>query len=119
VAEAEGFESGPVLCQRWRCWAWRPRANTTATYQLSALLEAHWLGAKAIFARLDSDIALEFLERYPTPQAAQRLGEGRLAAFLRRHGYSGRRTPAQLLTRLRKAPVAVDQLDPEVLVVRL
>ena len=89
-------------------------AKTTATNQLSALLEAHWPGAKAIFARLDSDIALDFLERYPTPQAAQRLGEARLAAFLGRHGYSGRRTPAQLLHRLRAAPVAVDQLDPEV-----
>jgi hypothetical protein len=55
---------------------------------------------KAIFARLDSDIALEVLERDPTPQAAQRLGEARLAAFLGRHGYSGRRTPAQLLHRL-------------------
>ena len=83
--------------------------------KLRALLAAHWPGAKAIFARLDSDIALDFLERYPTPQAAQRLGEARLAAFLRRHGYSGRRTPAQLLHRLRAAPVAVDQLDPEVL----
>jgi transposase len=90
-------------------------AKTTATNQLSALLAAHWPGAKVIFARLDSDIALDFLERYPTPQAAQRLGEARLAAFLRRHGYSGRRTPAQLLHRLRTAPVAVDQLDPEVL----
>jgi transposase len=89
-------------------------AKTTATNQLSALLEAHWPGAKAIFARLDSDIALDFLERYRTPQAAQGLGEARLAAFLGRHGYSGRRTPAQLLTRLRTAPVAVDQLDPEV-----
>jgi hypothetical protein len=42
-------------------------------------------------------------------------GKARLAAFLRRHGSSGRRSPAQLLTRLRTAPVAVDQLDPEVL----
>jgi len=71
--------------------------------KLSALLEAHWPGARAIFARLDSDIALDFLERYRTPQAAQGLGEARLAAFLGRHGYSGRRTPAQLLARLRTA----------------
>ena len=60
--------------------------------------EAHWPGAKAIFARLDSDIALDFLERYPTPQAAQRLGEARLAGFLRRHGYSGRRTQPSCFT---------------------
>jgi hypothetical protein len=57
---------------------------------------------------------LDFLERYPTPQAAQRLGEARLASFLRRHSYSGRRSPAELLARLRAAPVATDTLDPEV-----
>jgi Transposase len=90
-------------------------AKTAATNQLGALLDAHWPGAKAIFARLDSPIALAFLERYPTPQAAERLGEGRLAAFCRRHAYSGHRTPAALLTRLRAAPVAVNSLDPKVL----
>jgi transposase len=91
------------------------QAKTAATNQLGALLDGHWPGAKAIFARLDSPIALDFLERYPTPQAAQRLGEARLTAFLRRHSYCGRRTPAELLARLRAAPVAVDALDPEVL----
>lgn len=89
-------------------------AKTAATNQLGALLDGHWPGAKAIFARLDSPIALDFLERYPTPQAAQRLGEARLASFLRRHSYSGRRSPAELLARLRAAPVATDTLDPEV-----
>jgi transposase len=90
-------------------------AKTAATNQLGALLDAHWPGAKAIFARLDSPIALAFLERYPTPQAAERLGEGRLAAFCRRHSYSGHRSPAALLARLRAAPVAVNSLDPKVL----
>jgi transposase len=90
-------------------------AKTAATNQLGALLDAHWPGTKAIFARLDSPIALAFLERYPTPQAAQRLGQGRLATFCRRHAYSGHRTPAELLTRLRSAPVAVNSLDPKVL----
>ena len=104
----------PVTCRPSRACTDHLEAKTTATMKLSALLEAHWPGAKAIFARLDSDIALDFLERYRTPQAAQRLGEARLAGFLGRHGYSGRRTPAQLLHRLRAAPVAVDQLDPEV-----
>jgi hypothetical protein len=39
-----------------------------------------------------------------------------LAAFLRRHAYSGHRTPAALLARLRAAPLAVNILDPKVLV---
>lgn len=78
--------------------------RVAATNQLSALLEAHWPGAKAIFADVESPISLEFLTRYPTPAAAARLGEKRMAAFLIKHGYCGRRSPAELLTRLRSAP---------------
>jgi len=57
-------------------------AKVAATNQLQALLDAHWPGAAAIFARLDSDIALEFLDRYPTPESASRLGEQRLRAHI-------------------------------------
>jgi hypothetical protein len=71
---------------------------------LGALLDAHWPGAKQIFSRLGSEIALAFLEVYPTPQAAARLGEARMAAFCRRHSYRGGRSPAELLARLRAAP---------------
>jgi hypothetical protein len=35
--------------------------RVAATSQLSALLEAHWLGAKAVFADVESPISLEFL----------------------------------------------------------
>jgi transposase len=78
-----------------------------ATNMLSALLDAFWPGAKHIFKDIESPIALEFLERYPTPASAAHLGEKRVAAFCARHGYSGRRTPAQLLARLRGAPAGV------------
>jgi transposase len=78
--------------------------RVAATNQLSALLEAHWPGAKAIFADVESPISLEFLTCYPTPAAAAHLGEKRIAAFCAKHGYSGRRTAAQLLARLRSAP---------------
>lgn len=90
-------------------------AKVAATNQLGALLDAHWPGAKVVFSRLDSDIALDFLERYPTPESAGRLGEGRMAAFMKRHSYCGRKSAAELLSRLRAAPVAVAGLDPEVL----
>ena len=73
--------------------------------QLRNLLDQFWPGAAAIFADVDSPIALEFLERYPTPQAAVGLGEKRLAAVLGRHAYCGRRSAAELLERLRSAPV--------------
>ena len=80
------------------------QARVAATNQLSALLEGLWPGAKEIFADLSSAISLAFLHRYPTPAHAAHLGEKRMAAFLTKHGYSGRRTPAQLLDRLRTAP---------------
>jgi hypothetical protein len=90
------------------------KARVAAANQLAALLGQHWPGAAAIFARLDSEIALDFLERYPTPDSTARLGEARLAAFLRRHSYCGRRSAGELLARLRRAPRPVHVLDPEI-----
>jgi len=83
--------------------------RVAAANQLAALLDAHWPGAKAIFADIESPISLEFLTRYPTPAAAAHLGEKRMAAFCAKHGYSGRRTAAQLLTRLRSAPAGTSR----------
>jgi transposase len=78
--------------------------RVAANNQLEACLESFWPGANAIFADICSDIALAFIERYPTPASADRLTEQRLAAFLTRHGYSGRRSAAELLARLRSVP---------------
>lgn len=75
--------------------------------QLRCLLEQFWPGAAAIFADVDSPIALDFLERYPTPASASALGEKRMAAFMARHAYCGRRTAVELLQRLRAAPASV------------
>lgn len=74
--------------------------------QLRALLERFWPGAAAIFAEVDSPIALAFLARYPTPHSAARLGERRLTQFLGQHAYCGRRPVAELLVRLRTAPTS-------------
>jgi transposase len=81
--------------------------RVAASNQLSACLEAFWPGAKAIFADLASPIALDFLARYPTPESAASLGEPRTAACLTKHGYCGRRTPGELLGRLRAAPAGL------------
>jgi transposase len=75
--------------------------------QLEACLDAFWPGAKALFADTASETALAFLERYPTPGSARALGERRMAAFLTKHGYSGRRPAAELLERLRTAPEGI------------
>jgi len=74
--------------------------------QLRALLDRFWPGAAAIFADVDSPIALAFLTRYPTPHSAARLGEKRLAQFLGQHAYCGRRPVAELRARLRRAPAS-------------
>ena len=74
--------------------------------RLRSLLESFWAGGGAIFADVDSPIALAFLQRYPTPESAARLGEKRLAAFLAANAYCGRRKPGELLARLREAPVS-------------
>lgn len=75
------------------------------TNQLRSLLESFWAGAAAIFASLDSLIALAFLESFPTPESATALGEKRLERFLKRHAYCGRRSAVELLARLRAAPL--------------
>ena len=71
--------------------------------ELRAQLECFWPGAAAIFADIDSPIALAFLKRYPAPADTRGLGEQRLERFLARHHYCGRRPARELLTRLRGA----------------
>jgi len=75
--------------------------------QLRALLDSFWPGAGAIFADVESPIALAFLDRYPTPSSAKKLGEKQLAAFIDKQSYSGRRSAKDLLERLRAAPVGL------------
>jgi transposase len=88
--------------------------RVAVTTQLRALLERCWPGAGAIFADVDSPIALAFLSRSPTPHSAARLGEQRLAQFLRRYAYCGRRPVGELLARLRSVPVSqVGEADAE------
>ena len=63
-----------------------------------------WPGAARIFADIDSPIALALPRALPQPADARGLGPKRLDAFLARHAYCGRKTPEQLLERLRSAP---------------
>lgn len=93
-------------------------ARIAAVNQLAALLDEHWPGGKTVFASLDSDIALAFLDRYPTPESASTLTASRLEAFCKRHGYSGKRPGGVLLERLRAAPVTASRLG-QAIVARL
>ena len=71
--------------------------------QLRGTLEAFWPGAACIFADITSPIGLAFLKRYPSPTSAARLNQAALGRFCRAQHYSGRRSPAELLARLRSA----------------
>ena len=73
------------------------------TNQLRSILESFWAGAANIFADLASPIALAFLTEYPTPTHAAKIGPKRLARFLARHAYCGRKPPLELLDRMRCA----------------
>lgn len=75
--------------------------------QLHSTLEAFWPGAACIFADITSPIGLAFLRRYPSPASAARLSEAQLLRFCRSQHYSGRRSPAELLARLRAAAQAL------------
>jgi transposase len=74
--------------------------------QLHAQLERAFPGAIGLFARLDSDVAIAFLRRYPTQHTASQLTPARLAAFLRRIAYCGRKPVEDLFARVHQAPAA-------------
>jgi transposase len=71
--------------------------------ELRAQLECFWPGAIEVFSEIDSPIALAFLKRYPSPADAHGLGEQRMARFLARHHYCGRKPAGELVGRLRAA----------------
>jgi transposase len=80
------------------------QARRSICNQLRAELERCWPGAIRAFPDLHRQIALAFLERWPTAADAARITERQLTGFLVKQSYSGRRTAAQLLDKLRNAP---------------
>ena len=80
------------------------QSRVALTNQLRAELERFWPGPVGLFSDLDSPISLAFLRRYPSPKDAKSLGHKRMQAFLSGQHYSGRKRPAELLGKLRRAP---------------
>ena len=92
-------------CAHWCAGAtisWPPACSLAN--QLRSLLQSFWPGAAEVFADVDSPIALAFIQRYPTPESASRLGPKRMAAFCAQHAYSGRRSPEELLHSAASSP---------------
>ena len=69
--------------------------------QLREALIAYHPAVTALFSSVDRDAAIAFLRDYPTPAAAGRVGEKRMAGFCGRVGYSGRTPAGVLVERLR------------------
>ena len=80
------------------------QSRVALTNQLRAALERFWPGPIGLFSDLDNLISLAFLKRYPSPADTRGLGEQRLQGFLTREQYSGHKSPAELLAKLRRAP---------------
>ena len=68
--------------------------------QLRAHLHIVFPAATTLFADIDSDISLRFLDRFNTQAHADWLSPTRLATWLSSVGYSGRTDPAELHTRI-------------------
>jgi transposase len=81
-------------------------ARVALCNQLTSQLERCFPGAIGLFHELHSPTALAFLRRYPTSHAAAGLTPAKLAAFLRRLHYCGRKPVTELLGRLQTAPAA-------------
>jgi transposase len=86
-------------------------ARVAAANQLTSTLQLFWPGAACIFADVASPIGLAFLRRYPSPGSARRLTEAQLQRFCKTQHYSGRRSAADLLGRLRAA--ATGRVGPQ------
>ncbi|MFI6032563.1 IS110 family RNA-guided transposase [Amycolatopsis magusensis] len=72
--------------------------------QLRAHLQIVFPGAVDLFAEIDSQISLRFLERFTTQTRAHWLSPKRMASWLSSVGYCGRIDPTVLHTRLTGAP---------------
>ncbi|MFR9807422.1 IS110 family transposase [Pseudonocardia sp. RS010] len=79
--------------------------------QLRAHLQIVFPGAVGLFADIDSEISLRFLERFTTQNQADWLSPKRLGAWLVSVGYCGRVAPTVLHTRLAEAPRGLTGAD--------
>lgn len=79
--------------------------------QLRAHLRNVFPGAVGLFADIDSEISLAFLDRFTTQDQADWLTPQRLGNWLAKHGYSGRTDPVVLHARLNSAPRGITGTD--------
>jgi len=77
------------------------RASTRLSNRLRAVLLRYYPAALQAFPDLSTQIALEFIQAYPTPQAAARLTWAELVDFAQQQGYSHPKKLPSCFTRLK------------------
>jgi transposase len=87
--------------------------RVAAANQLRAHLQIVFPGAVGLFADIDSQTSLAFLERFTTQAKADWLSPTRLSAWLTKIGYSGKVAPEVLHQRLVTAPRGTTDVDAE------
>lgn len=78
--------------------------HTAKINELGAVVKCYYPAFVGLFGRMDSDIALDFLIRYPTQSQFKKLSERRFSNWLGRHHYSCPRRIDGMLEKLH-APV--------------
>lgn len=75
----------------------------SARNELEALLRVQLPGVIGLFHDLTSPTSLAFLERFPTQERADWLSPARLAKWLTKQSYTGRKSPERLMDHLQEA----------------
>ncbi len=75
--------------------------------ELQAILKCYYPAFLGLWGGLDSEIALDFLQQYPTQKQMQKLSERRLVNWLSRHHYSFPRRLDGRVTMLKQAVLPV------------
>lgn len=81
--------------------------HTAKVNELQALVKGYYPAFLGLFGGLDSDIALDFLQEFPTQQQMQRLSERRLRNWLSRHRYSFPRRVEGMVAMLKQTVLPV------------
>jgi transposase len=85
------WQPGSLLLQQMRAKlrlvAFLTREVVQYSNRLRAVLLRYYPGAATVFSGLDTQIALAFIQAYPTPQAAQQLTYPAFCEFARKHAY--------------------------------
>jgi len=90
------------------------RQTTRLSNRLRAVLLRYYPAATQVFSSLRTQIALQFIRTYPTPQAAAALTWAEFQAFAQQHGY---RRPKKLPGRFARLQGDFPQASPETVLV--